>query len=508
MEYLLAHDLGTSGNKATLFAADGTMADSVTYSYPVSYTNGTWAEQDPDDWWKAVVETTRRLTEKIDKREIAGVSFSGQMMGCVCVDETGRPLRKAIIWADMRAVEEQRRIEAQMDKGRFYRITGHRLSPSYGGQKFMWVKEHEPDIYRRTYRMLNAKDYIIFKLTGNFVTEYTDASSTCLLNLDRLEWSEELLEVMGIGREKLPELHRSTDIAGTVTEEAAALVGLLPGTPVVCGGGDGVCSAIGTGCIDEGVAHSSMGTSSWISITSKKAIYDEEQRTFNWAHIVPGYVLPTGTMQSGGGAYAWYVDHFCGHEAELAGTRGVSVYTVLEEELKSSPPGSNGLLFLPYLMGERSPRWNPDARAAFTGIGMEHRRGDFLRAIQEGVAMNLNIILDIFRDHGQEIREMVVAGGGAKSRVWQQILADVYRMRLQIPTRLDEATSMGAAITAGVGVGLFRDFHEADRFLELHHSVEPDEAASGQYQRLKPAFEAAYQGMLPVYEALKEFING
>ncbi len=503
MEYLLAHDLGTSGNKATLFSADGRLIDSVTCHYPVSYSNGTWAEQKPEDWWRAVLETTRLLASKVDKAKIAAVSFSGQMMGCVCVDKKGEALRDAIIWADMRAVEQQRQIGERIGEQEFYRLTGHRLSPSYGGQKFMWVREHEPEVYRATYKMLNAKDYVILKLTGEFVTEYTDASSTCLLDLDHLEWSERLLDAMGIEESKMPRLCRSTDIAGCVTKEAAELTGLLSGTPVVCGGGDGVCSAIGTGCTREGVAHSSMGTSSWISITSKKAIYDEEQKTFNWAHIVPGYVLPTGTMQSGGGAYAWYVEQFCGQERALADERGVSVYTVLEEELQKSRPGSNGLLFLPYLLGERSPRWNPDARAGFVGIGMEHGKGDFLRAVQEGVALNLNVVLDTFRKNGQDIREMVVVGGGAKSLTWQQILADVYGVKIQVPALLDEAASMGAAITAGVGVGLFRDFNEADRFLEICRNVEPREAEHTLYRRTAPVFDEAYHALEPVYRSLK-----
>ncbi len=506
MEYLLAHDLGTSGNKATLFLADGRLVDSVTCPYPVNYSNGTWAEQKPEDWWQAVVESTRALTEHVDRSRIAAVSFSGQMMGCVCVDKEGKALRDAIIWADMRAVEQQRKIAEQIPEWEFYRLTGHRLSPSYGGQKFMWVKEHEPEIYAATYKMLNAKDYVIVKLTGEFVTEYTDASSTCLMDLDHLEWSGRLLDAMGIEGEKMPRLCSSTDIAGYVTEEAAKLTGLLPGTPVVCGGGDGVCSAIGTGCTREGVAHSSMGTSSWISITSKNAIYDEEQKTFNWAHIVPGYVLPTGTMQSGGGAFAWYVEHFCDYERDLAKERGVSVYTVLEEELQRSKPGSRGLLFLPYLLGERSPRWNPDARAGFVGIGMEHGREDFLRAVQEGVALNLNVVFDTFRKKGQDIREMVVVGGGAKSPSWQQILADVYGVRIQVPALLDEAASMGAAITAGVGVGLFRDFDEADRFLEIRRTVEPDEKAGELYRRLAPVFDETYGALEPVYQRLKGFV--
>ena len=506
MEYLLAHDLGTSGNKATLFSGDGELIDSVTCPYPVSYSNGTWAEQRPQDWWQAVLKTTRLLVSKVDRTKIAGVSFSGQMMGCVCVNKEGEPLRDAIIWADMRAVEQQRKIAERIPEQEFYRLTGHRLSPSYGGQKFMWVKAQEPEIYAATYKMLNAKDYVILKLTGEFVTEYTDASSTCLMDLDHLEWSDRLLDAMEIDRNKLPKLHRSTDIAGTVTKEAAELTGLLPGTLVVCGGGDGVCSAIGTGCIREGVAHSSMGTSSWISITSRKAIYDEEQKTFNWAHIVPGYVLPTGTMQSGGGAYAWYVDHFCGHEREQAKERGVSVYTILEEELAKSRPGSNGLLFLPYLLGERSPRWNPDARAGFVGIGMEHGKEDFLRAVQEGVAMNLNVVLETFRKKGQDIREMVVVGGGAKSRTWQQILADVYDVRIQVPDLLDEAASMGAAITAGVGVGLFQNFDEAGRFLEMRRNVEPREKERELYRRMALVFDEAYHALEPVYGSLKKLM--
>ncbi len=508
MEYLLAHDLGTSGNKATLFSADGRLVDSVTYHYPVCYSEGNRAEQDPEDWWRAVVRTTKALAEKVDPKDIAAVSFSGQMMGCVCVNEAGEAVRKALIWADMRAVEQQRQIGERISAADFYRITGHRLSPSYGGQKLMWVKEHEPEAYKRTYKFLNAKDYIILKMTGNFVTEYTDASSTCLLNLDKLQWSDTLLEAMGIGREKLPELHPSTDVAGVVTAGAAKELGLLSGTPVVCGGGDGVCAAIGTGCVSEGVAHSSMGTSSWISITSRHAIYDEQQRTFNWAHIVPGYVLPTGTMQSGGGAYGWYVDQLCGGEGAEAEKRGVSVYDILEEKLEKSPPGSRGLLFLPYLMGERSPRWNPDARGAFIGIGMEHTRGDFLRAVQEGVAMNLNIVLEVFKSHGQRLRSMAVVGGGAKSRSWQQTLADVYGLKLEIPELLDEAASMGAAITAGVGAGLFKDFDAAGRFFRVDHTVEPREENTELYRRLSPVFDRAYQGLLPVYEGIRSFLEG
>ncbi|MDD3242191.1 MAG: xylulokinase [Eubacteriales bacterium] len=508
MEYLLAHDLGTSGDKATLFSADGRMIASQTEHYPTAYSNGSWAEQNPEDWWRAVIATTRKMLEHVDPAQIAAVSFSGQMMGCVCVDAQGEAVRPAVIWADMRAVAQQETIARRISARDFYHLTGHRLSPSYGGQKLMWIRENEPEAYRKTAKMLNAKDYVIHKLTGAFATEYTDASSTCLLELDRLQWSDTLLEVMGIERQKLPELRGSAETAGGVTPQAAALTGLLAGTPVVCGGGDGVCAAIGTGCVEEGVAHSSMGTSSWISITSRKAIYDDEQRTFNWAHIVPGYVLPTGTMQCGGGAYGWYVENFCRHEAQQAQARGLSVYDVLEELLAKSPVGSRGLLFLPYLLGERSPRWNADARGAFVGITMEHGTGDFLRAVQEGVAMNLKVVLDIFRNSGQQIQEMTVVGGGVNSASWQRILADVYDVKILLPTWVDEAASMGAAVTAGVGVGLFDDFSACRRFLEVRRTVEPRPETVEKYARLSAVFEETYRALTPVFSQLKDFQNG
>ena len=310
-KYLLAHDLGTSGNKATLYSTEGELVKSCVHSYDMLVSNNNWVEQRPEDFWNAVCISTKELVQDIDVNDIAAISFSGQMMGCICVDKKGRALRNALIWADMRATREEEMIRERISEEDFYHLTGHKISPSYGGQKLMWVKNNEPEIYENTYKMLNCKDYIILKLTGEFVTEYTDASSTNLLDLNKLEWSDRLLEVMGIDREKMPALLKSTDVAGTVTDEAAKACGLVSGIPVVCGGGEGVCAAVGTGCTKEGIAHSCMGTSSWISITTEKPIYDEEMRTFTWAHIVPGYVLPTGTMQCGGGSYSWFTKELC-----------------------------------------------------------------------------------------------------------------------------------------------------------------------------------------------------
>lgn len=504
-KYLLAHDLGTSGNKTTLYSTEGQLIKSCVKSYDLFVTNNNWAEQNPNDWWQAVCQSTKELVADIDVSEIAAISFSGQMMGCVCVDADGNPLRNALIWADMRATEEEALIRERIDESEFYKLTGHKISPSYGGQKLMWVKRNEPEIYAKTYKMMNAKDYIILKLTGKFVTEYTDASSTNLLDLNKPDWSDKLLEVMDIDKEKMPTLLKSTDIAGGVTSEAAQFTGLIPGIPVVCGGGDGVCAAVGTGCTKEGIAHSCMGTSSWISITTEKPIYDDEMKTFTWAHIVPGYVLPTGTMQCGGGSFSWFKEQLGKYETLYGEQNNKDPYAILDEEVLTSPPGANGLLFLPYLIGERSPRWNPKAKGAFIGLKMETEKKDLVRAVQEGVAFNLNVVLETFKKNDVTIEDMIVIGGGAQSDPWLQILADIYKINIQKPNFLEEATSMGAAITAGVGVGVFEDFDVIDRFLKIEETKTPNKDNEEVYAALKPIFDQCYFGLKDVFDQLSEF---
>ena len=277
-QYILAHDLGTSGNKASLFTVEGQLVGSQVFSYDVHYFNGTWAEQDADDWWNAVCITSKNLIQSagIDAKDIGAVSFSGQMMGCLCVDRKGNPLRKAIIWADQRAVEQAARLEEKISQKDFYHIVGHRNTASYGVQKLMWVKDHEPEVYEQTYKTLNAKDYIVFRLTGKFYTEYSDANSMECFDINTFQWSEQLIEYSGIDGDKLPEVKPSTFVAGGVTQEAAELTGLAPGTPVVLGAGDGVTANVGAGSIRPGKTYCCMGTSAWITTTSEKPIYDPQ----------------------------------------------------------------------------------------------------------------------------------------------------------------------------------------------------------------------------------------
>ncbi len=503
MKYIIAHDLGTSGNKATLFSQEGELVGSTVHAYGCHYFNDNWAEQNPDDWWKSICDTTRALLAQtgVDKRDIAAVSFSGQMMGCLCVDRAGVPLRPSIIWADQRAQAQQNKIASQISMEDYYHIVGHRNAASYGLQKLMWVRDNEPDVYKATYKTLNAKDYIVLKLTGKFFTEPSDASSNACVDLRTLRWSEKIVDLSGIDAEKLPDIVPSTHVAGGVTKEAAQATGLAEGTPVVMGGGDGVCANVGAGSVRPGKTFSYVGSSSWIASTSETPVFDPLMRTVTWAHIVPGMYAPNGTMQSAGGSYAWLKNQVCRYEAEKAAREGVSAYDLINQEIEQSPIGANGVIFLPYLLGERAPRWNPDAKAAFLGLKMENERKDLLRSVLEGVTMNLEIILQILRQH-IDIREILVIGGGAKGAVWRQMMADVYNARIKVPVLLEEATSMGAAVTGGVGVGLFKDFDAIDRFIHIQTVHEPQPQAVAAYDPVKELFELCYQCLLPVYQRM------
>ncbi len=501
--YILAHDLGTSGNKATLFSAEGKLLQSEVFSYDVHYFNETWAEQDADDWWKAVCITTKNLIAKagIDPKEIGAVSFSGQMMGCLCVDKAGNPLRKSIIWADQRALKQSAQIGQHISQQDFYHIVGHRNTASYGVQKLMWVRDNEPEIYEQTYKVLNAKDYIVLKLTGNYYTEYSDANSMACFDLNNLCWSDEIISYAGIDGDKLPECKPSTFVAGKVTAEAAAITGLAEGTPVVMGAGDGVTANVGAGSIAPGKTYSSMGTSAWITTTSEKPIYDPQMRTVTWAHAIPGLYAPNGTMQTAGGAYSWLKNTVCEHEKQLAKEQGGSPYDLINAEIEKSPAGSNGVLFLPYLLGERAPRWNPEAKGAFLGLKAETTRPDMLRSVLEGVTLNMGIILDILKTQ-IEIDEITVIGGGAKGRIWRQIMADVYNTRICVPNVLEEAGSMGAAVIGGVGTGIFKDFTAIDRFFEITDVQEPIPENVKTYGPIKEVFDMCYNALLPVYSRM------
>jgi xylulokinase len=495
---ILAHDLGTTGNKATLFDANGVAVAAAFEAYDTAYPQPNWAEQDPADWWRAVRDSTRKLlaTGGVAPAEIAAVSFSGMMNGALAVDAAGIPLRPAIIWADQRAIAEAAFLARCCGVEQVYRRTGHRPGASYTAAKVLWVQRHQPELYVRTHQVLQAKDYAAFSLTGVFATDYSDASSTNLFDLERRAWAADLIEAVGLEPAKFPPAYPSTTVIGTVTAGAAAETGLLAGTPVVIGGGDGACATVGAGSVRPGEAYNYIGSSSWIAVTAAQPLYDPQMRTFTFAHLDPALYFPTGTMQCAGGSFDWL-------ERLLRGEASERLHDELASAAAGAEPGARGLLFLPYLLGERSPHWNPLARGAFVGLTMAHGRAEMARSVLEGVALNLKMILDAFLEQGAEIRAMRLIGGGARSQVWRQILADIYGMPILLPALLAEATSLGAAIAGGIGVGLFPDFGVAHRFVRVEEAEQPDPARGQRYAGLYDLFRRTYALLQPIFEELR-----
>ncbi|MCA9902215.1 MAG: xylulokinase [Anaerolineae bacterium] len=504
--YVIAHDLGTTGNKATLYDREGKLVASAFDSYETEFANTGWAEQHPEDWWRAVCNSTRALLNDsgVAKDDIACITFSGQMMGCVPLDKNARPLRKAIIWADQRSVDQEAWVADRIAREEVYRITGHRLSSSYSLTKILWLRDHQPDVYRNTYKFVHAKDSIVARLTGAFVTDPSDASSMNLYDLQQGTWSPAILQAAGLDPAQLPDIHLSTAVVGEVLAAVADEAGVAPGTPVVIGGGDGACAAAGAGVVREGSAYNYIGSSSWIALATDKPIYDPSLRTFTFGHIVPGMFMPTGTMQAAGASYQWTRDQLCAIEIDAARKLSISPYELMNLEAEQSVPGANGLLFLPYLLGERSPRWNPRARGTFIGLTIRHTRADMIRAVLEGVTFNLRVILEAFTAQGVAIDAMRLIGGGARSRFWNQIMADIFGMPVQRLSILEEATSMGAALAGGVGVGLYPDFSMIEQMNQIADVIDPMPGAQAAYDRLYPVFNAAYDALAPIYEMLAD----
>ncbi|MGQ9623201.1 MAG: xylulokinase [Candidatus Caldatribacteriaceae bacterium] len=501
---IIAHDLGTTGNKATLFDPEGRCLASSFAGYETFYPDALLVEQNPEDYWKAVIFSTRSLLEKarVTKEDIGVVSFSGQMMGALPVDASGNPLYRIIIWADRRAVEEVKWVRERISDEDIYRITGHRLSPNYSLAKILWFRNHHPDIYRNACKFLLAKDFVVFRLTGRWATDFSDASGTNLFDIVREEWSSQILEATGVEEGKLPPIFPSFTVVGEMTKKAAKEVGLLPGTPVVIGGGDGACAACGAGVVREGQAYNYLGSSSWIALASKSPFYDPKMRTFTFHHLAPGLFMPTGTMQAAGGSYQWCRDALCGEEKKTAEKLGVSPYLLMDLEAQKVPPGSEGLLFLPYLMGERAPWWNPHARGVFIGFTPRHRKAHLIRAVLEGVSLNLRIILDAFREQGLKIKNMRIIGGGAKGDFWAEMLADVFGVEVLRPAYLEEATSLGAAICGGVGIGLYRGIEVAEELVRVQEVFTPKKEVQTVYDKIYPAFVRSYLALQEVFPLL------
>ncbi|GAB3618572.1 xylulokinase [Okibacterium endophyticum] len=490
---IIAHDLGTTGDKASLHEDDGRLVTAVTVGYGVRFADGGVAEQDPADWWNAVVEATRTLVEKsaVDPRQVTGLTVSGQMMGAVLLDESYEPVRPAMIWADTRSGPQTTALVDALGEAAAYEKLGHRLNPTYSVEKVMWVRDNEPDAWRRVRHFCVAKDFVVHRLTGRLATDRSDASGTNAYDQQRDAWSPDVLRAAGLDPAIFPEIIDSTAIVGTLTADAASATGLPGETRVVMGGGDGPIAAVGAGIVaPEDGAFVCLGTSSWISFASDTPILDPALRTFTFNNVVPGSFVPTATMQAGGASVQW-ISELLSPEPSGASLRA------LIADADTAGAATGGLYFLPYLLGERAPLWNPQARGAFLGISMHHGRAHMMRAVLEGVAFNLLTCLQAFRDAGASVDRIDAIGGGAASDVWLQIMADVWGVPVRRRTVVEEGNSLGAAVTAAVGLGLVDGFGAARSLSEVTAQFTPDTARHNDYAARHAVFTSGYERLEP-----------
>ncbi|MEJ1155995.1 xylulokinase [Microbacterium marmarense] len=488
---LIAHDLGTTGNKASLHQDDGRLVASVTVGYPAHFASGGIAEQNPEDWWQAVVSATRQLLLKaaVDARSITGLVVGGQMMGTVLLDGAGTPVRPAIIWADTRSGAQVRELAASLGETHAYDLLGHRLNETYSIEKIMWVRDHEPEVWSRVRKFCVAKDYIVMRLTGRLATDRSDASGTNAYDQLTGKWSSEVLAAARLDPDLFPEILDSVTVVGSLTAEAANALGLGRDARIVMGGGDGPMAAVGSGIVapSDG-AYVCLGTSSWISFASEAPLRDPQMRTFTFDNVVPGSYVPTATMQAGGASVQWIAEALSPDSSHPETGR---LTAEAGDDLDT-----RGLYFLPYLLGERSPHWDPDARGAFVGIGRHHTRSHLVRAVLEGVAFNLRLCLNAFGAAGATIDRVDAVGGGAQSDVWLQILADVWGVPVRRRTVGEEANSLGAAVTAAVGLDL-TDFSAARSLSEVTAEFTPDPTRHSDYSSRAPRFDSAYTALAP-----------
>lgn len=480
--YLIAHDLGTSGNKATLYTIKGQLIASTIETYGTNMKRTGYAEQNPLDWWKAVCNSTRKLMEGRDKTAVAGISFSGQMMGCVCLDAEGRLLKDSMIWADTRASKETEKLIEKLGMEEICAITGMRPAPNYTVEKAMWIKNHEPSVFQNTAVILQAKDYIIYRMTGELVTDRTDASATQAYDIRTNQWSDKILKAADISADLFPKVFESATVVGELREIPAEEMGLCKGIPVVAGGGDGLCAAVGAGSVAAGKGYCCLGSSSWVSCSTKKVFDNREGTIMFGPHVVDQSYVLSGTMQTGTLSYNWMKE-------KLYPNIG---FDEVNEKIQHTEVGSNGVIFLPYLLGERSPWWNASVRGSYLGLSMDTKPEDMMRAVVEGVGLNLGIIFDEITKH-EPIYEINAIGGGAKAQIWRQVLADIFNVPVYKMAASDEGSSFGAIVIAGVALGIFEDYNSVLNLIQRESCCEPDAMNHKIYCELKERFKEAYK---------------
>lgn len=462
MAFLLGIDIGTSGTKTVLFDETGKTIASDTQEYPLYQPKNGWAEQDPEDWKRATFVSIRNVLNKsgVNPEDVKGVGLSGQMHGAVLLDKDNNVLRKAIIWCDQRSAAECKEITAKVGAKRLIEITANPALTGFTASKVMWVKNNEPEIFEKIRKILLPKDYIRFCLTGEYATEVSDASGMQFLDVPNRCWSDEVLSKLGLNKDMLGKVYESQEVTGTITRIVAEITGLKEGTPVVGGAGDQAAAAVGNGIVKEGVISSTIGTSGVVFAYTDKVSIDPLGRVHTFCHAVPNTWHIMGVTQGAGLSLQWFRNNFCQPEMASANLIDTDVYQLLDKAADLSGVGANGLVYLPYLMGERTPHLDPDCRGVFFGLSAKHTKRDMLRAIMEGVAFSLRDCLEIIKSMGVDVQEVRASGGGGKSPLWRRIQADVFGTPIYTISS-SEGGALGVALLAGVGAGVYKSVAEA-----------------------------------------------
>lgn len=493
--YLMGIDIGTSACKVAVFDRQGQVLASASGDYPVYYPREGWAEQDPEEWWSAVCGAVRQVLQKADVRpeEIAGVGIDGQSWSAIAIDKDGKVLTNTPIWMDTRAQSICDRLNEDIGADEIFRVAGNSLQPSYTTAKILWYKENLPEVYRKTHKILQSNSYIAFKLTGQISQDLSQGYGLHCFDMRTGQWDEEMRKKLGIPREFLPEIVPSDQIIGTVTKKAAEESGLAEGTPVAAGGLDAACGTLGAGVIHAGETQEQGGQAGGMSICMEQ--YQADPRLILGFHVIPGKWLLQGGTTGGGGVMRWFEREFADYERLMKEQTGVSSLDQLNEIAEKVDPGCDGLVFLPYMAGERSPIWDPHAKGVFYGLDFSKTKGHMVRACMEGVAFSLRHNLETAEKAGAEADILRAMGGSANSLLWTQIKSDITGKTMAVPAS-DTATTLGAALLAGVGTGFYKDYEEAvSQTVKVTRTHQPD-------PEKKAVYDKNYETYLELYRSL------
>ncbi len=503
-KYIIAHDVGTSNNKAALVDVDGGVHGRAVSPYEIKYPRPGWAEQDPEDWWKAMTLSTKQLMAEtgVSPADVLCVVNATQMLGIVPMDDAGVALRPGIIWLDSRAPEEARWVMNKfLGPTVFAAIAGASITGKDGIPKLIWLKKNEPDVYKRMKCFLDVNGYLNYRCTGNMVMNWSCASAFGL-DLKKKTWLETIFKYVGFDIKKLPPLVRSTDKIGGLTKEAAALMGLLEGTPVMGGAGDVPAAAVGSGAVGEGEGHISMGTSAWVGVVTEKTPTGKSG-VVSTHSADPGKALLLGQMELAGGCLKWLGDVMC--RLEKADTTMSNIFGFMDSKVEQVPAGSDYLIFMPWMYGERAPVADAFIRSGFVNLVPEHTREHMIKAVYEGVAYNLRWIIEVIEKQFKfPLPTLRVIGGGALGHPWMQILADVTGKRIETVRNPQEAGAVGAAMTAAVGLGIYKDFESLKKVVSSDHAFEPRAANREVYDFLYGMYKELYTDLKGFYTRINK----